>query len=155
MPDAQDVRRALLDFLGEERYRKFVKQGVRSARLRYWQETAWIRFTSAHPKFNVDIGELASILHVCHLHGEVLQPDLAKIFRGCIDYSPSYVEILVRQFPHAALDALSSEGRPVGSDVVQVWYCPKCREAYSAWHAKHSRAGDISGAATPKSQSVD
>jgi hypothetical protein len=53
MADTTAVRRALAAFLGEARFRKFVQQGFRRGRLRYWQEREWSRFTAAQPEFAV------------------------------------------------------------------------------------------------------
>src|SRR5438270_12026926 len=97
------LRQTLSEFLGEDRYRKFIQQVFRRGRLPYWQEQEWARFTAAHPEMAVDLASLKAALRVCHLHGDELQPDLVDVLDACIDLSSSYVEARNRLFTHAAL----------------------------------------------------
>jgi hypothetical protein len=57
------MRQALAAFLGDDRFRAFVQQGLRHGKLRYWQEQEWARFTAAHPEFADGREELAVALH--------------------------------------------------------------------------------------------
>lgn len=138
MPTASDLRDALHRFLGDEKFRKFVQQGLYRGRLRYWQENAWAEFLVARPEMSVPLHELDSALQVCHLHGDELCPDTVKVFHGCVDYVQSYCEVRNQLFPRAALDIVSTEGRAFSGDTVTVWFCPTCRSAYTAWHAKNA-----------------
>ncbi len=131
-----EIRIALRDFLGEAQYQKFVQQGLLRGRLRFWQEAVWAQFTARYPEYQVELEELATVLHICHLHGDELQADTATVFHGCVDYAPSYNEVRNRLFPWAALDIVSTEGRPCEVDAVTVWFCPACRVAYAMWEAK-------------------
>src|SRR5436305_10464151 len=101
MATAAALRQALADFLGEERFRKFVRQGIHRGRLRFWQEQEWARFTAAHPESAVSLEELAVALRICELHGQELLPDTVEVFRGCIDHTQWYGEARQRLFPHA------------------------------------------------------
>lgn len=139
MADAAELRQALAAFLGDAQYRKFVQQGVRRGRLRYWQEEAWGRFAAAHPEMAVGPDELAAALMVCHLHGDPLQPDTAEVFQGCMDLARWYVEARNRLFPLAAQDVVSTEGRPFEGDRVAVLFCPSCRAARAAWESRRQR----------------
>jgi len=139
MVDATGLRRALAAFLGDAQYRKFVQQGVRRGRLRFWQEQAWAGFVAAHPALAVGADELAAALRVCHLHGDELRPDTAEVVHGCLDWARSYVEARARLFPHAAEDVVPTEGRPFVGDRIGVWYCPSCRAARRAWEARRQR----------------
>jgi hypothetical protein len=132
------LRRSLAGFLGSDRYRKFIQQGFRHGRLRFWQAREWERFVSAHPESAVSEEELAIALRVCHLHGDELQPDTTGVFRGCRDFAQSYIEARNRLFPNAALDEFSTEGLPFDYDCVDVWFCPSCREAAEAWRARRA-----------------
>jgi hypothetical protein len=134
--DAAAVRQALAAFLGEERLRKFVRQGVGRGRLRFWQEQEWGRFTAAHPEFAVGLEELAVALRVCALHGQELLPDTVEVFHGCRDYADWYIEARNRLFPYAASDPWSTEGAPFEGDRIGVWYCPTCRQAKAEWEAR-------------------
>jgi hypothetical protein len=59
MADTNALRQAFSNFLGEDRFRRFVRQGFRKNRLRFWQEQEWERFIAAHPEFAVGMDELA------------------------------------------------------------------------------------------------
>jgi hypothetical protein len=132
------LRRSLATFLGSDRYRKFIQQVVGRGRLRFWQAREWDRFVSAHPEFASSEEELTTALRVCHLHGDELQPDTIGVFRGCRDFAQSYIEARNRLFPNAALDEVSTEGRPFESDRVGVWFCPSCRGAAEAWRERRA-----------------
>jgi hypothetical protein len=67
MVDAAMLRRALGAFMGDERFRKFVRQGVRGGQLRYWQEQEWNRFATAHPEFAVSTKELEAAIRILNL----------------------------------------------------------------------------------------
>lgn len=134
------LRQALSEFLGEGRYRKFVQQGFRRGRLLYWQEQEWVRFTAAHPEPAVRLGLLEAALRVCHLHGDELRPDTVEVFQGCRDFSPSYLEIRNRFFPHAALDSVFTEGRSLDADHADVWFCPTCRKEADEWRTRRGRS---------------
>lgn len=136
MSRAEQLRRALAEFLGQERYRKFIQKAHRNGRLYYWQEREWDRFVEARPEFDVDDEERACCLRVCHLHGDELRPGTVAVFHGCLDWDPAYVEVRNRQFPNTRMDVVSSEGRSFKGDHVEVWFCPSCREARATWEAR-------------------
>jgi hypothetical protein len=138
MTDYADLRRALANQLGDERYRRFVEAGVRKGRLRYWQESVWSHFTAEHPECSISIDELGIALRVCPLHGDELQPDSVKVFKGCIDFTREFVQSANNLFPHAA-DFFSSEGNESFGDRVDLWYCPSCRKAKVAWRATQKK----------------
>jgi hypothetical protein len=137
--DAAELRRALATFLGDAPYRKFVQEGVQRGRMRYWQEQAWDRFTSAHPEFAVGPDELVAALRVCHLHGDELRPDTAEVFHGNMDLAQWYVEARAQLFPNAAQDVVSTEGVPFEGDRIGVWFCPSCRVARAVWETRRRR----------------
>ena len=113
MVEAVALRQALAAFLGDERFRQFVKEGIRRGRLRFWQEQEWDRFATLHPGFAVGLDELALALRICELHGQELLADTVEVFRGCADYADWYIEARNRLFPHAASDSWSTEGRAI------------------------------------------
>jgi hypothetical protein len=78
MVDAVALRRVFGVFLGDERFRKFVHQGFRRGRLRYWQEQEWNRFIAVHPEFAISTEELEVALRVCELHGQELSLQPAR-----------------------------------------------------------------------------
>jgi hypothetical protein len=141
MPDVEALRQALAAFLGAAQYRKFVAQTTRRGRLAFWQDQAWRRFNDAHPEFAVSLDELTAALRVCHLHGDELRPNTVEVVHGCRDLTKAYVDACNRLFPHAALDAISTEGRPFEGKYVAVWFCPSCREAAAKWRKRHDLEG--------------
>lgn len=142
MFDAALIRQALCAFLGDEKFRKFVKQGSLRGRLRYWQEQEWCRFTTRHPELAVELPDLIVALRICELHGDELLPDTVPIYHGCVDYTQTYLEVSNRMFPHAAVDPVSTEGGSSQADCAQVWYCPRCRVAQIEWQAKQARTSN-------------
>ena len=126
MADTKDLRCALTSFLGEDRFRQFVAQGL-TPRMRYWQEKEWERFCSAHPEFAVSLEELEVALRICEVHGLELQPDTAALFHGHLTYGPDPDR--VRLYPHAANLPIATGGRPAKEFSTAVWYCQACRVA--------------------------
>jgi hypothetical protein len=136
--DASKLRRALAQFLGENQYRKFVHEGVRRGRLRYWQQQSWDAFLAAHPEYAVTLDELSGAIRVCHLHGDELLPATVEVFHGCVDYSREFSQALVKYFPKCIMP-FSTEGAPFDGDTKQVRYCPTCEIAASEWAASQKR----------------
>jgi len=134
--DAVALRVALESFLGNAQFRKFVRQGFGRGRLRYWQQEEWDRFVAAHPQYEVSMSELETALRICDLHAEELLPDTAEVFHGNLDYADWYIQARTRLFPHAAEDAVSTEGTSITGERVAVWYCAACRAARAEWQAK-------------------
>jgi len=137
--EAAELRRAFAQFLGDERFRKFVRTGWQRGRLRYWQEQEWRRFTSLRPDLAVPLAKLEIALRICELHGDELQSGEAQLFHGCIDYTTTYLDQRNRLFPHAENDLVSTEGRPMQGDRIVVWFCPSCRKAKERWNSRHKR----------------
>ncbi len=132
MTDASTLRLAFREFLGAERFRKFVKTGCNN-RLLFWQEVEWSKFLETHPHFNRPLVELQAALRICEIHETELLPDTAEIFQGNVDLSPTYVRIRNELFPHAAQDPISTEGSPCTRSVATIWYCRDCRTARDQW----------------------
>lgn len=132
MTDYVELRRALANQLGDERYRRFVKQGVRKGRLRYWQEAEWRRFTTECPHYSITLDELSVALRICYLHDDELQPGTVKTTPGMITFTKEYEWASANLFPRAA-DFFLAERFGDASEGVPVWYCPACRQAKAAW----------------------
>lgn len=150
MAEAVVLRHALADFLGAERFRKFVQQLRRAGRLRYWQEQEWGRFVAHRPEFAVSADELAVALRVCWLHGAELQPDTVEVIDGQVDYTDRYIRAKAAEFPDAASSPVWSQGHPFPTRTVGAWFCPMCRSAEAAWQQRHA-APDAATKATEKS----
>ena len=135
MTDYVELRRALANQLGDERYRRFVKQGVRNGRLRYWQEVEWRRLTSESPHYSIKLDELAVALRICHLHGDELQSDTIKMTPGMITFTEEYELASINLFPLAA-DFLMTDRFGDAKDRIQVFYCQTCRDVKAAWKTK-------------------
>jgi hypothetical protein len=138
MADVELLLRALAEFLGTERFRKFVQAGCVKGRMRYWQEKAWAKFTSAHPEIALPLDELEVSIRICHIHGRDLLSDFTPVERGCIDYTQEYIQVMREKFPRAATQPVMV-GKGFSGDRIQVWFCPECREAEAEWFAKRNR----------------
>ncbi|MBM4071337.1 MAG: hypothetical protein FJ271_20730 [Planctomycetes bacterium] len=138
MADPAALRGALADFLGAERYRKFVQQFSSAGRLLFWQEQEWVRFVAAQPAFGVGRDDLALALRVCWLHGLELQPDTVEVIDGHVDNAVWYVRAKGAAFPCAASAPVYTEGALFPTRPAAVWFCPDCRKAEAAWRARHA-----------------
>jgi hypothetical protein len=128
--DAKMVRALLCDFAGEEKYKKFVAEATRSIasrkRLRFWQESLWEAFVRSFPDCELSEDEFKTTFRVCELHDcELLQKDV-PVIDACIDYAREYEIDWIRSFPHASVDAVSTEGARKTSSRHIIWYCPDC-----------------------------
>lgn len=128
------LRTAFKEFLGKERFLKFVRGGCGS-RLLFWQEKEWERFVAVYPHFNIPLADLAVALRICGVHDIELLPCEVEIFHGCLDISPAYMRERANRFPFATQDLVSTEGRQCDTESMPSWYCPKCREARAEYLA--------------------
>jgi hypothetical protein len=131
MGNAAALREALAAFLGEERYRKFVKQGVAKGRLRFWQEEAWTQFTTTHPELDRSLEELAVALRVCWLHGAELLPGTAMVVDGQTHFDEGFLRTKATTFPCSGPAQVWYDG--CQSRRVNVWYCPECQRVEARW----------------------
>src|SRR5262249_40986458 len=133
MGNAVAFRKALTAFLGHERYRKFVKQGLSKGQLRFWQEQEWGRFSAAHPEFSLTPEELIVALRVCWLHGDELLPETVEILEGQVHFADDYVRAKATSFPCSGQAGVRYEGCQTRK--VEGWYCPECRRAEATWRS--------------------
>jgi hypothetical protein len=131
--DPAEWRRAFTAFVGPEQFRKFVRQFRRAGRLRFWQEQVLERFFAASPGLRVSGDGLATLLRVCELHGDELQPDAIGVVEGNVDYTERYNRSRQELFPNSVPGPWYTEGGPSPGPVARVWYCPECRAAEAAW----------------------
>ena len=132
-------------FVGNERYRKFLRQGFRP-RLKFWQEQELSRFFQAYPDLRCELSDLEIAFRVCDVHRSELSPCTLELFEGCLDYARSYLDARSEWFPHAAEDPFSTEGGNVPARPVNAWYCEHCRQARSQFLANQSVLGTRDGA---------
>ena len=126
MSGHRELRQALASFLGEERFRKFVRVGIRP-RMKFWQEQELELFFSANPELSRDPEDLARALRLCEVHGVDLEPTKVRTTEACLLLSPSYLSARAELFPHACLDEVMV---PPGSPKEKSeWFCPQCRLA--------------------------
>lgn len=71
---------------------------------------------------------------ICAIHDETLLRDVVPLRYGLIRFTPEYLEARPRLFPNARSFMLGgcmlTPDRPTRTEV---YFCPKCREAQSAW----------------------
>lgn len=131
--NAAAFRQTLAAFLGPDEYRKFVRQARRAGRLRFWQEGVLERFFAAHPHLRLGRDELLVAFRVCEVHGEELLAGTVEVIDGHVDYTDDYTRAKRDRFPNAVTGPFYTQGGPSPGPVVEVWYCPACREAETEW----------------------
>ena len=124
-------------FVGDDRYRKFLRQGFRP-RLKFWQEQELARFFEARPNLQCELSELEIAFRVCEVHRSELLPCTLEVFDGHLDYVRSYTNARLELFPHAALDPFSTEGGGLPTQAMSAWFCAQCRQARSQYLANNS-----------------
>ncbi|MEM7783029.1 MAG: hypothetical protein AAF623_06730 [Planctomycetota bacterium] len=71
MTTSAEIRRHFREFVGEQKYQKFVVTCQSSGnRLRYWQEDAWREFTSSHPEFATSNEQVLKTFLACPEFGK-------------------------------------------------------------------------------------
>ena len=60
------IRRLFEEFIGTERFEKFVARGF-EPRLRFWQEQELERFYLRHPDLRRDLADIQVILRICQV----------------------------------------------------------------------------------------
>ena len=140
MTDLVALRAAFADFLGQERFLKFVARGFQP-RLKFWQEQAVDSFYAEHPMWSHDLSELEEALRFCHVHGCDLLGCKVPTYVGFQTLSSTYVRDRRAHFPHAAVDAqMVPEGGPAS---IASWYCPDCRSEAERRQQAHWRASGM------------
>jgi hypothetical protein len=131
-------RQSLVAYLGTDEYRKFVSQARQASRLRFWQDGVLERFFDAHPHLRLGRDDLLVALRVCEVHGAQLRHDRIEVVEGNADFTDDYHRAKRDVFPNAASGPFYTEGRPTPGRIVDVWFCPACRDAQAAWAATNS-----------------
>jgi hypothetical protein len=135
MTDPRHLRKALVDFLGEDRFAKFVRQGIRP-RLKFWQEKEWDAFNAANPDMAPNLDDLEIALRFCEVHRQELQPCSVETFDGCIVLGQDYLQARATLFPYAAVDRVMV---PAGTaQHIPSWYCPMCRTKAAEWRGERA-----------------
>lgn len=144
----EQLRAEMRTHLGEETFKKLLPTTQlvmgREHRLRYWQEKLLERFLVARfdPLLRPSPAELIAALHLCPIHSLPLQQGTVAVFHGCRDYTPAYLAIRLRNFPHSAVDPVSTEGTPFDGDECAIWICPGCQVAATAYSRRMSWKAD-------------
>ena len=130
--DLHAVRQALAAFLGPEKFQRLISSPLSTnGRLRFWQQSLWDEFTIANPSYADATDLLPAIFRYCILHDLDLLPDKISGTYGEIVHAPEYERDALRDFPYAAIGPWKTEGKLKVELTIDVWYCPKCREAYA------------------------
>ena len=135
--DIAAVRRALNQFLGEERYCRFVREIVttftRRHRLRYWQETALLSFLAEHPEFDHPRAKLLQAFFECWVHRCNTSQQKRWFPAAGVDivYGREFERARAAEFPLSYGDFGDCEEFPTVQR--EVWCCPECDEARSRW----------------------
>ncbi len=127
--DAVPVRAAFRCYVGEEKFRKFVRtvNTWQRDRLPYWLEQLWRRFSSEHPMMELSVASLREIFRFCEVHDCELEQDTIPIRYGLFCFPPEYIEARDRLFPYARTVACIDDGFRSDRTAMEVSYCPLCR----------------------------
>ena len=131
MVDPAEIRYAFHDFVGAERYRKFVSMVPSTAdgnRLKFWQERAWESFTTEHPQLTLDFAGIVDLFRICHLHGNPLTQRLVPVQHGCVDFAPEYWQTRNELHPCSPMPFISTEGRDIAETELPIWFCTECEQ---------------------------
>lgn len=143
------MRLALATFLGEERYRKFLRllntTCMHRGRLLFWQEDAWKEFVAAHPQWEMNYESLREQLRVCWVHGCELFGTRKRVYGPGVhlNYTREYTEVWSRMFPNSHEDLperVTAGGYPLPIELAEVWECPECCKARAKWERRASSA---------------
>jgi hypothetical protein len=148
--DAAELRRAFVTFAGEDRFRAFVRvlndDPVSLTRLRFWQEKLWAAFVRADPRWPADFVAVREAFRVCEIHGCELARDAVHAPAGQIQRThtqspdsgfPDFPSFAAFPYSGWGIDPLAWAG--AGTRLMEVWYCPECRNLRAAWEVEHGR----------------
>jgi hypothetical protein len=150
MPDAP-LLETFRAFAGNQQFRAFVhalnKAPLSLKRLRYWQEELWKSFISSHPMFPADFGKVREAFRICELHGCRLLGDAVHAPAGQIQHretqSPDHpfpVDLPgIEDCPHDGWGVDPAEWEGCGTRLIDIWYCPECRNRRAILEGKRSR----------------
>ena len=135
MTDPRHLRESLAKFLGEDRFAKFVRQGVRPC-LKFWQEKEWNAFNAANPDMSSSLNDLEIALRFCEVHRQELEPCVVEAFDGCIVLGQDYLQARAKLFPYAAVDRVMVPAET--SLHIPSWYCSMCRRKAAEWRGERA-----------------
>jgi hypothetical protein len=125
MEKIDQVRRLFEEFLGTERFEKFVAQGFKP-RLRFWQEQELEKFYLRRPDLRCDLAEIQVILRICQVHRTDLREEAPKAKYDSVTLVDRHPQITRKYFPNA---------RTVAVGTAAIWYCDTCRVVLQKWEA--------------------
>jgi hypothetical protein len=137
--DTARLRKYFAEFLGVDRYRRFVLQINRRDRLRGWQQEVWKTFIATNSEFaSLNDVAMRAAFRVCEVHGDEFQTYSTQVLRGNVDYSPDYCRAWSSLFPHSKHEFWSTEGMPFDGSTIELLFCRACCEAKSRWDAERA-----------------
>lgn len=127
--DAIPVRAAFRSFVGEEKFRKFVRtvNTWQRDRLPYWLEQLWRRFSAEHPTMELSVAPLREVFRFCEVHDCELEQGTIPVRYGLFRFPPEYIEARDRLFPYARTVACIDDCFRSDCTEMEVSYCPACR----------------------------
>lgn len=130
--DTIAVREAFRSFVGDEKFRKFVRavNTSRRDRLLYWQEQLWQQFSAEQPMMELPAASIREVFQFCEIHGCELERDTIPIKNGLVHYPPEFIEARDRLFPYAR--SVCYIDFQISRTEVEVTCCPACRRALAS-----------------------
>lgn len=135
--DKQQFRADLKEFLGPEKYRRFISALHGRTKFRYWQEGVWQEYLRVHPKYNYPVSTIAEFLNICHLHECEFLTELAPVFRHISD-TPDRWRIGSMDWPYAYPSPVYVGEKYSPETRVEIEYCPRCREVLEEYLQQYS-----------------
>jgi hypothetical protein len=133
--DAEAVRTAFRSFVGEPRYRRFVRAvntiDRRLGRMRYWQEADWSRFARRHPGCAMPFEAILEAFRVCEVHGGELVEGPTPVWYG-LSFRDEFLKERLTSFPWAMI--LGDRDNDWFRRGDPVFFCRECRESAKPWY---------------------
>lgn len=121
--DADQIRDTLEQHLGKEAYRRFLRDFVRTARLKgrllHWQEGAL-----ANAGLKLSFEECVPVFMRCHVHLTPLTRGTVRVHRDVLDvrYADEFERAMIDSFPYAPLERWGPTASP------EVDFCVECAQ---------------------------
>ena len=143
------LRESFRAFAGDENFRRFVHAintaPFRLKRLRYWQEELWNEFRATTPDCTESYAEIQQLFAICEVHGYELERDTVLAPYSQLRYhrteSPDsglHSGMMdTKQYPYPGWGVSPSDWPPAENRMVDVLYCPRCRELRSEREAEN------------------
>jgi hypothetical protein len=151
--NAPEIRAAFRNFVGEDRYRRFVQQVVRDTptahQLRFWQDSLWREFVAVARDAPTELPEIRQVFVWCYVHDQPLDASPAWHNQPVLPWPKKMkdgrIEALPQQFPfsfgeYTCRTCLRTYDQWLATQDAQVLRQRTTWESYCATHALRGTA---------------